>query len=193
MPEVEIVGEADSGEEGIRLAEERRPDLILLDTSLPDRDTAEVLERLGKMSPESSVVLLANAPSPDDFALALSSGAGGYLLKSISGERLVAGLRKVVGGTPWVQPELAGQMYEQLVQARQQGDAVRLTARALTPRQLEVLRLIARGLRNAEIARRLHISEQTVKTHIANLLRRLGLRSRLQAASYAIRHKLVDI
>jgi len=193
MPEVQVVGEADSSEEGIRLAGETTPDLILVDTSLPDRDTHEVLALLREISPESSLVLLANAPSSNDFALALNSGADGYLLKTISADRLVAGLRKIVGGAPWVQPELAQQMYEQLLQTRQQGDAVPLTPQALTPRQLEVLRLVARGLRNAEIARHLHISEQTVKTHIANLLRKLGLKSRLQAASYAIRHKLVEI
>lgn len=192
MSEVQVIGEADSCAEGIALAEQSSPDLILLDVSLKDRDVTEVLAELKEKVPECSLVLLANVPDSNDFALALNSSADGYLLKTISPDRLVAGLREVVQGTPWVQPELAQQMYQEVFQPQGMG-GIPTTAQALTPRQLDVLRLVTRGLRNAEIARHLHISEQTVKTHIANLLRKLGLRSRLQAASYAIRHKLVEI
>jgi len=193
MPEVRVVGEAESAEEGTALAQKMRPDLVLLDVALKGCDTGEVLLQLRKLAPRASLVLLANVPDPNDFSLALNTCADGYLLKTISPDRLVAGLREVVRGTPWVQPELAQQMYAEVFMGAQGPGTLPERLQALTPRQLEILRLIARGMRNAEIAENLHISQQTVKTHIGNVLRKLGVRSRLQAAQYAMRWKLVQI
>jgi DNA-binding NarL/FixJ family response regulator len=193
MPEVTIVGEAGSTEEGVALAEETTPDLVLLGASLEDHETCGALRELREAAPGSRVVLLSNMPNYRDFALALSGGADGYVLKSIAPERLVAGLREVAAGTLWVQPELARQMYQQVFLPGPDESGLPAAAQSLTPRQLDVLELVTRGLRNAEIAARLKISEQTVKTHIAHLLRKLGVKSRLQAANYAIRHKLVEV
>jgi len=138
-------------------------------------------------------VLLSDVPNYRDFALALSGSADGYVLKSIVPEKLVAGLREVVAGTLWVQPELARQMYQKVFLPDQDESDPSAATRPLTPRQLEVLELVTRGMRNAEVAAQLKISEQTVKTHVAHLLRRLGVKSRLEAAHYAIRHNLVAI
>jgi DNA-binding NarL/FixJ family response regulator len=193
MPEVTIVGEAGSTEEGIALAAEREPDLILLGASLDDHETCGVLRELRQAAPGSRLVLLSDVPNYRDFALALSGSADGYVLKSIVPEKLVAGLREVVAGTLWVQPELARQMYQKVFLPDQDESDPSAATRPLTPRQLEVLELVTRGMRNAEVAAQLKISEQTVKTHVAHLLRRLGVKSRLEAAHYAIRHNLVAI
>jgi len=193
MPEVRLVGEADSAEEGLALAERLKANLVLVDVALKGCDTGKVLLELRKVAPQASLVLLANVPDANDFALALSTCADGYLLKTIAPDRLVAGLREVVRGTPWVQPELAQQMYAEVFMGPETPGGLPEPLQALTPRQLEVLRLIARGMRNAEIAHSLHISEQTVKTHIGNLLRKLRVRGRLQAAQYAMRWKLVEV
>lgn len=193
MPEVTIVGETGSTEEGIALAQETTPDLVLLGASLEDHETCGALRELREAAPESRVVLLSNVPNYRDFALALSGGADGYVLKSIAPDRLVAGLREVAAGTLWVQPELAREMYQQVFRPDEDGSGARAAVQSLTQRQIEVLELVTQGLRNADIAARLNISEQTVKTHIAHLLRKLGVKSRLQAAHYAIRHKLVAI
>jgi two-component system nitrate/nitrite response regulator NarL len=193
MPELTIVGETGSTEEGIALAGQTTPDLVLLGASLENHETCGTLRELREAAPDSRVVLLSNVPNYRDFALALSGGADGYVLKSIAPKRLVAGLREVAAGTLWVQPELARQMYHQVFLPSEDGSGRPAAAQPLTPRQIEVLELVTRGLRNADIADQLKISEQTVKTHIAHLLRKLGVKSRLQAAHYAIRHKLVEI
>ena len=193
MPEVTIVGEAGSTEEGIALAEGTEPDLILLGASLEDHETCGVLRELRQAAPGSRLVLLSDVPNYRDFSLALSGSADGYVLKSIAPEKLVAGLREVAAGTLWVQPELARQMYQEVFLPDRDESDPSAAARSLTPRQLDVLELITRGMRNAEIAGHLKISEQTVKTHVAHLLRKLGVKSRLQAAHHAVRHKLVAI
>jgi DNA-binding NarL/FixJ family response regulator len=193
MPELEVVGEAASGDDGVALAETEKPDLVMLDASLRDCETAEVLSALRGAVPEADLVLLASVPSHDDMTLALTSHVEGYLLKAIEPRELVTGLREVVRGVPWRQPELTLPRCEQ---ARRTVDASRpLPERTelLTPRQLDVLLLVARGLRNTEIARQLHISEETVKTHVAHLLRKLGVRSRVQAAAYAVHRRLVQM
>jgi len=160
---------------------------------MQDQNSAEVLRELREVVPDTNLVLLANMPDRNDLTLALDSSADGYLLKTIAPDRLVAGLREVVRGISWVQPELAQQFHEDAFGPSYEGGSLPQKVQALTPRQLDVLRLIAQGLRNAEIANRLRISEQTVKTNIANLLRKLGVTNRVQAARYAIHTRLVEL
>ncbi len=193
MPDLKFVAEAASAEEGLTLVAKTKPDLVLLDAAIKDRAASEVLTEIKRIAPEAKVVLLANVPGPNDFALALESAADGYLLKTISPDRLISGLREVIDGNLWIQPELGRRFYAETLRARAAGPHLPETIQPLTPRQFDILQLVAQGLRNAEIAERLCISEQTVKTHIANLLRRLGVKSRLQAAQYAMRMGLVDI
>ena len=192
MPELDWVGEAESVAAGLALAERAQPGLVLLDAFLGEKPIEEVLGLLRGKQPAGKLVVLANYPDPKNLALAAGAGADGYMLKTLAPARIVEALREVVGGRTWVQPELAQQLYAAFVSEPQPGVSMPDANVDLTPRQLEVLRLVALGLRNAEIADRLTISEETVKTHVAHLLEKLGVGSRLQAASYAIRKKLVD-
>jgi two-component system nitrate/nitrite response regulator NarL len=193
MPEIELVGEADSPADGLALAARARPDLVLVASPWGDRPTGEVLTALTEMLPEGRLVVLADVASANDLTLAISAGADGYLLKTIAPDQMVIALREVLDGEAWIQPELSRQLYSEFTQAIRRSRPSAKAGADLTRRQLDVLRLIVQGLRNAEIAEQLSISEQTVKTHIANLLRKLGVRSRLQAAQYAVRHRLVEI
>jgi len=192
MPEVDVVGEAESVAGGVALAEGAQPDLILMDGFLGDARVDEALGELRDKMPDCRIVVLANYPDPKNLALAASSGANGYMLKTLSPAQMVEALRSVMHGSTWIQPELMQQLYSEFASGPQMSEAGAVAEVDLTPRQLEVLRLVAQGLRNAEIAEHLTISEQTVKTHVAHLLEKIGVTSRLQAARYAISKKLVD-
>jgi DNA-binding NarL/FixJ family response regulator len=192
LREIEWMGEADSVEAGLTLMERVRPELILLDAFLGEESIGKVLTRLREKCPQCRLVVLANYPDSRNLALAASSGADGYMLKTLPPDQMVSALRDVLRGTKWIQPDLAYQLYADYARGPSIGDAIAAIEVDLTPRQLEILRLVAQGLRNAEIAKQLTISEQTVKTHVAHLLEKLGVSSRLQAARYAISKKLVD-
>jgi DNA-binding NarL/FixJ family response regulator len=192
MQDVDWAGEAESIPAGLALAKQVQPDLILLDAFLGEKPIGDVIAQFRDACTDSVVVLLANFPDMRNLAMAASSGANGYLLKTLAPAQIVEVLRQVLQGARWIQPELTQQLYAEFAQGpatlspASDGDV------ELTPRQLEVLQLVAQGLRNAEIAERLTISEQTVKTHVAHLLEKLGVASRLQAARYAISRRLVD-
>ncbi|MCJ7750340.1 MAG: response regulator transcription factor, partial [Armatimonadetes bacterium] len=189
MPEVQVVGEAESVAAGVSLAEREAPDLILMDGFLGDARVDEALGELREKRPDCRIVILANYPDPKNLALAASAGANGYMLKTLPPAQIVEALRSVMHGSTWIQPELMQQLYSEFANGPQADAAADVD---LTPRQIEVLKLVAQGLRNSEIANHLTISEQTVKTHVAHLLEKLGVASRLQAARYAISKKLVD-
>ena len=192
MQEIEWVGDAESVETGIALAERTQPDLILLDAFLGEGPINDVMGRFRDICPACRIVVLANFPDTKNLALAASSGASGYMLKTMAPAQMVDVIRKVLVGATWIQPELTQQLYSDFARGPSSQAASTDGDVDLTPRQLEVLRLVAQGLRNSEIAERLTISEQTVKTHVAHLLEKLGVASRLQAARYAIGRKLVD-
>jgi len=192
MPEIDLVGEAESVAAGVALAERAQPDLILMDGFLGTERVDEALGELRAKRPECRIVVLANYPDPKNLALAASAGANGYLLKTLPPTQMVEALRSVMQGSTWIQPELMQQLYSEFASAPQASDVGVRDDVDLTPRQLEVLRLVAEGLRNSDIAERLTISEQTVKTHVAHLLEKLGVTSRLQAAKYAISKRLAD-
>jgi len=193
LPEVVIMGEADSAAEGIALAERVRPDLAFLDASLPDTPVAEMVRHLLGVAPHCRVVVLANLPDRAGLTPALSAGAHGCLLKTIAPEQLVSVVRQVIGGGRWVQPELTDRFARDPASGEQAGASSIEPDRPLTSREMDVLRLTAAGYSNAEIAKELGISEQTVKTHLAHLMRKIDVRSRLQAARYAISRGLVEV
>jgi NarL family two-component system response regulator LiaR len=191
MPELSIVGEATSAGEGLSLAQQLEPDLALLDGSLPDMAADAVVGRFRRAHPDCRVVVLANVLDPVVLGECVAAGAHACLLKTLAPQRLVDALREVISGATWMQPEV-----EQLLPpfaSSGEGNGSAGSQRPLTARELEVLKLIAAGLSNAQIAYQLHISEQTVKTHIGHLMRKIGVRSRLQAARYAMRNGLVEI
>jgi DNA-binding NarL/FixJ family response regulator len=192
MPEVDWAGEADSVPAGLVLAQRVEPDFILLDAFLGEAPTSDMIGQFRAACPEAALVLFANLPDMKNLADAASSGVNGYLLKTLSPAQMVDAFRQVLQGATWIQPELTQQLYAEFAQGPPTASSASEGEADLTPRQLEVLQLVAQGLRNAEIAERLTISEQTVKTHVAHLLEKLGVTSRLHAARYAISRKLVD-
>jgi DNA-binding NarL/FixJ family response regulator len=179
-PDLEIVGAAADGEEAVRLAAERTPDVILMDLSMPALDGIEATRRITESRPEVHVVVLTSFDDKRRILDALAAGATGYLLKDAEPDEVLAAIRTaVVGGSP-LDPRAA----RVLVDARREQSP----ARALSPREEEVLRLLATGLANKQIARRLGITERTVKAHLTSVFQQLGVSDRTQAALWAREH-----
>jgi len=184
--EIEVVGEAEDGEQALTEAERLDPDVILLDLVMPHVDGIAALHGLRERSPRSRVIVLTTFLDDDKLLPAVRAGAAGYLLKDVEPKDLVGAIRTVHAGEALLHPAAAARVMAELV------DAARPTpATLLTPRENEVLALIARGSSNKVIARELGVSEKTVKTHVSNLLGKLGVTDRTQAALYAVREGLV--
>lgn len=192
MPQIALVAEADLAAEGVRLATGTRPDLVLLDAALKDRPVPRVVADFRELLPHCQCVLLANTIDSRSLALSLEAGAQACLLKTARPEELLTALNEVLRGNMWIQPELAQRLYADMLRTTNEPVREAVPDTDLTPRQVDILRLIAEGLRNSDIAARLHISEHTVKTHVANILRKLGVSSRVAAARYAIQQRLVE-
>ena len=189
QPDLRVVGEAGDAAEALRLLPALRPDVILLDNHLPGVRGVDAIAGLREASQGSRVLMLTVSEDGQDLAAALRNGAQGYLLKTIDGDLLAQAIRRAARGEPVVSPEMMGK----LVAAFQSQGAPtpeplpeeEEPASVLSPREEDVLREIARGLSNKEIARALDIAETTVKIHVQHILRKLGLSSRVQAAVYA--------
>ena len=188
QPDLRVVGEAGDAAEALRLLPALRPDVILLDNHLPGVRGVDAIAGLREASQGSRVLMLTVSEDGQDLAAALRNGAQGYLLKTIDGDLLAQAIRRAARGEPVVSPEMMGK----LVAAFQSQGAPtpeplpeeEEPASVLSPREEDVLREIARGLSNKEIARALDIAETTVKIHVQHILRKLGLSSRVQAAVY---------
>jgi two-component system, NarL family, nitrate/nitrite response regulator NarL len=179
----EVVGEASSGAEGIRLASELETDLILLDLNMAEMDGLETLRRLRLADPEARVVMLTVSDHEQDLVAALRTGASGYLLKDTEPEELLAQLRQVLDG----HLVLSQSLTEHLMRAvRSDQEPTPVEQAGLTERELEILQGISEGLSNKHIARQLDITEGTVKVHVKHLLRKLNLHSRVEAAVWAV-------
>ncbi|MFJ6716985.1 MULTISPECIES: response regulator transcription factor [unclassified Streptomyces] len=185
--DIEVVGEAADGEEGIARAEELRPDVILMDVKMPGTDGIEALRRLRDLANPARVLVVTSFTEQRTVVPALRAGAAGYLYKDIDPDALAGAIRSVHAGHVLLQPEVAEAL---LAQEGQPSSPSR--AGALTDREREVLSLIADGRANREIARALVLSEKTVKTHVSNILMKLDLSDRTQAALWAVRHGIVD-
>jgi DNA-binding NarL/FixJ family response regulator len=199
LPDVEVVGTAGDGEEALALAAELRPDVVLMDLRMPRVDGVEATRRLRASHPEIKVVVLTTYADDRSVLDALRAGALGYLTKDAGADEIRQALRRVADGQasldPAVQKHLveaiAGSAEEPRPAADPSGPRGPQLPDGLTPREAEVLALIAAGLSNAEIAARLVVSEATVKSHVNHLLPKIGARDRAQAVSYAYRHGLV--
>jgi two-component system nitrate/nitrite response regulator NarL len=185
--DIEVVAAAGDGEEGYRLAIELVPDIVLLDMRMPDVSGLEVLNRLRKDNFSNAIVMLTTSNEENDLINSLRSGAQGYLLKDMEPAELVSALREVVNGKTMVAPELAG-VLARVVQGENVMDEVVEDSpfSELTPRELEILCLLAEGQSNKVIARNLGISDGTVKLHVKSILRKLDLHSRVEAAVMAV-------
>jgi DNA-binding NarL/FixJ family response regulator len=182
--DVEVVGSAGGGEEAVELAAGATPDVVLMDLSMPDVDGIEATRRIAERVPSARVVIFTSFSERDRILAAIDAGAIGYLLKDADPEEVHRGLQAAARG----ESPLASKVAQAVVSARIESRP----ARELTDREREVLVLVASGLANKQIARRLGIAEKTVKTHLTNLFQRIGVVDRTQAALWAERHGLLS-
>lgn len=185
---LKVVGQASGGRAGVRLAEELRPDVVLMDLRMPDISGHEATRAILARRPETRVVVLTVMADDEDVEAAMQAGACGYLAKDRPIEEVVAAIHAAASGAAWLSPRAAEVVLGRVRRAGREAVSDRTSLDQLSPRELEVLQLIARGLENAEIAAELHISPRTAKNHVSSVLAKLGLPSRVQAAIFAIRH-----
>jgi NarL family two-component system response regulator LiaR len=188
QPDITVVGEAGSGEEAVKLTEQYVPDVILMDLIMPSMDGVEATRRVKHVSPRSQVVVLTSYHEDEHIFPALKAGALSYILKDVSAEELASAVRKAAQGEAVLHPRVAARVIKEL-QGRREENLNPFTE--LSERELEVLKLIADGMSNAEIAAKLILSEKTVKGHVSNILGKLHLVDRTQAAVYAWREGVV--
>jgi DNA-binding NarL/FixJ family response regulator len=186
---IHVVGEAATGEAAVKLVRDLAPDVVVMDIHMPGISGVDATRELAAVAPRSRVVVLTISEEDGDVVDAVMAGACGYLLKSSSIEELVAGIRAAAAGESLISPQIATKVL-QLLRAQSPGRSQPLRAE-LSQRELEVLKLIAIGKDNAEIAKDLFISPKTVKNHISNILMKLQIDNRIQAAVYAVRSGIV--
>jgi DNA-binding NarL/FixJ family response regulator len=190
--DVEVVGEAADGEEAVALVQRTAPDVVLLDLVMPRVDGIEAIRRIRESCPATRILVLTSFADDHTVLPAVRAGAAGYLLKDVQPAELVAAIRTVHDGEALLAPTVATMLLEHLAAEDGSGAAAAREEHAhLTPRELEVLAELARGRANKVIALELGVSERTVKTHVSNILGKLGLTDRTQAAVYAVEHGLV--
>jgi two-component system response regulator NreC len=189
---IEIVGEASSGAEAVELAVQLEPDVVLMDVSMPDMDGVEATRKIKEQAPEINVLALTVHEEEAYFFEMLTAGASGYVPKRASPQILLTAIGIVAKGEVFLHPAVAGALVQEYVQDGR-SDARKRVYDGLTPRQREVLTLIAEGLSNHEIASELDISVRTVERHRENIMKRLNLHSRVELVKYALRKGLVAL
>jgi DNA-binding NarL/FixJ family response regulator len=193
QPDLEVVGEASDGRDALTQVRELGPDLVLMDIRMPLLDGLEVTRRLLASSTTAPKVLVLTTFDLDEYVYeAIHAGASGFLLKSAPPHQLVEGVRAVMAGDALLAPQITRRLLERFIQRPPPGTQTPTELADLTTRELEVLRLIADGLSNSEIAASLFLSEATVKTHVNHILTKLRLRDRVQAVALAYRTNLMD-
>jgi DNA-binding NarL/FixJ family response regulator len=191
--DIEVVAEAEDGEEAIAKAEELVPDAVLMDVRMPRVNGIDAARRIRELLPSTKILMLTVSDEEDDLYEAIKAGANGYLLKEISVEEVASAIHSVVQGQSLISPSMASKLLNEFNSlARQAAEKEELPAPVLTARELEVLKLVARGMSNKDVADELFISENTVKNHVRNILEKLHLHSRMEAVMYAVRKRLVD-
>jgi len=188
-PDMELVGEAINGDEAVRLARESQPDVILLDLIMPSQDGLTAIDQIKQQSPQTRILILTSFAEDDKVFRAIKVGALGYLLKDSATDALLQAIREVAQGRASLHPLIALKVMHELNQPSE----LPPTEAPLTDREVETLRLIAHGLTNQEIAQTLVISEYTVSRHVSNILNKLHLANRTQAALYALRQGLATL
>jgi DNA-binding NarL/FixJ family response regulator len=189
--DIDVIAEADNGVEAVRLAQEHQPDVAVLDIRMPEMTGVEATRRIKAQSPGVRVlVLTAYDDDPYVFAV-LQAGADGYVLKTSSAEQLVRAVRTVYGGNPALSPEVASKVIQQVTGAKPSGAVEQVEP--LTQRELDVLRLAARGMTNREIGHELDISHRTVQGHLASVYEKLGVNSRTEAVTEALKRGWIVI
>jgi DNA-binding NarL/FixJ family response regulator len=188
---VNVVGEADNGERGAELVAELAPDVVVMDLNMPGIGGVEATRRVAAQMPATQVLVLTISSDDDSIMQAMMAGASGYMLKDASVEQLVAGIRAAAAGESSISPRIASKLLVWLREGRAEQPGPEAAQPDLSEREIEVLRLLAAGKGNAEIAADLFISPKTVKNHIASILVKLQIENRIQAAVYAVKAGIV--
>lgn len=184
--DLRVVGEAANGEEAVTLVAQLQPDVVLMDVGMPGMSGPEATRRIRVTHPQTQVIMLTVSDRDEDLFAAVKAGARGYLLKNAQTAELIEAIRRVHAGEAVVAPSMAVRLLEEFGTLARQTPATVQPSNELTEREIEVLRLVAHGLSNKEIAVELDLSEHTVKTHLRHILDKLHLRSRAHAAAYAV-------
>jgi DNA-binding NarL/FixJ family response regulator len=192
--DLELVGEASDGQEAVEKAQDLMPDVVLMDVRMPRRSGIEATAQIRDMLPHVKILMLTISDDEADLYDAIKAGAAGYLLKEIPIEEVADAIRSVWAGQSRISPSMASKLLTEFAAMVKRSDGAQaVPGPKLTAREMEVLRLVARGMNNRDIAQDLFISENTVKNHVRNILEKLQLHSRMEAVVYAVRAKLLDI
>jgi two-component system NarL family response regulator len=199
-PDIELVGQASDGAEAVIRAGEVLPDVVLMDIRMPKTSGIEAARAMKEAAPSAKIVMLTISDEEEDLFEAIRSGASGYLLKDIPLDEVAGAVRSVHGGQSLINPSMAGKLLTEFaaLNRRDQEDQAeerpqQVPAPKLTDREMEVLKLVARGMNNRDIAKELFISENTVKNHVRNILEKLQIHSRMEAVMIAVREKLIEL
>jgi two-component system nitrate/nitrite response regulator NarL len=185
---LQVIGEASNGEQGVELAKQLDPDLILLDLNMPGMNGLDTLDKMRQTDLSGRIVVFSVSNHEDDVVTALKRGADGYLLKDMEPEDLIAALHNAAGGKMVLSEALTPVLAASLRESRPSGDR---DIQSLTPRERDIIKLIAEGLPNKMIARRLNITESTVKVHVKHLLKKMKLKSRVEAAVWVLQSNVL--
>ncbi|MDQ3706859.1 MAG: response regulator transcription factor [Chloroflexota bacterium] len=185
--DIEVVGEASDGREAVGVVRDTLPDIVLMDLVMPNSDGVEATRAITGLVPSTRVIVLTSFSEDEKVFASIKAGAQGYLMKDVLPQDLVKAIRTVYRGEAQLDPEIARKLMQEFTNPQPQ-----TPRHDLTERELEVLRLIAHGKTNKDISEELVLSEKTVKTHVSNILQKLHLSDRTQAAVYALRQKIVD-
>ncbi|MBT2637756.1 MULTISPECIES: response regulator transcription factor [unclassified Bacillus (in: firmicutes)] len=186
QPDIEVIGEADNGKKGVEMALELRPDIILMDLVMKEMDGIEATKQIIEQWPEAKIIIVTSFLDDEKVYPALEAGATSYMLKTSKASEIANAVRVTYSGQPVLEPEVTGKM---MMKMRQKNNVE--LHEELTEREMEVLKLIAEGKTNQEIADELFIALKTVKTHVSNILSKLQVQDRTQAVIYAFRHSIV--
>jgi two-component system NarL family response regulator len=192
--DIDVVGEAGDGAEAVEKAAETMPDIVLMDVRMPKRGGIDSCTAIKDAVPSCKIIMLTISDEEADLYDAIKAGASGYLLKEISIEEVAAAIRAVNEGQSLISPSMASKLLSEFAtMIKRTDDRQQVPTPRLTDREMEVLKLVAKGMNNRDIAKQLFISENTVKNHIRNILEKLQLHSRMEAVVYAVREKLLEI
>jgi DNA-binding NarL/FixJ family response regulator len=190
QPDIEVVAQASGGRMGVQVADELQPDVVLMDLRMPDLDGPDAIRSILSRRPHTRVLALTVLSDDNHVAAALQAGASGFLAKGMPIEEVGAAIRAAAAGNAWLSPRAADVVLGNLRRSELESARADVPIDDLSPRERDVLRLIARGKENSEIAETLHISPRTAKNHVSSVLTKLGVPSRIQAATYAVRRGL---
>jgi DNA-binding NarL/FixJ family response regulator len=193
--DIDLVGQASDGAEAVEKAAESLPDVVLMDIRMPRSSGIEACRAMKEAAPSAKIVILTISDEEEDLFEAIRAGASGYLLKDIPLDEVADAVRAVYGGQSLINPSMAGKLLTEFATlARRDGEerVQEVPAPRLTEREMQVLKLVARGMNNRDIAKELFISENTVKNHVRNILEKLQIHSRMEAVMVAVREKLIE-